>query len=212
MTSGHLPGQRSERTYTPRRVLLSTKGVIFERGIIDATYAYDGANTSYEDELRPGTLMAQITATKLWVPCRRTTVTAGGSGSASAQGTSSVIVVRDARAFKAGDVLTVGNNTSVTVSSIDYATNRITISAPISYDTNEIVIATSLAGSEICRGILNEFVKLKDTDGTWRDKSFGEMIIAGYVDDNQVLGDLDAVLAATHHLSQIQFGINQAGL
>ena len=91
-----LPGQREGRSTTPRNMLKSTQLLMLAQGmlILDSTYAYDGANTSYEDEIRVGTPMAQITATKKWVPCKRTTVEdTGASGSGSAQGPSASVPV-----------------------------------------------------------------------------------------------------------------------
>jgi hypothetical protein len=216
MTSGHLPGQRIGNTYTPRQVLMSTKNVGYAIGplVMNAANAYDGANTDREDEIREGTILAQITSgtgAKQWLPCKRTTTTVGGSGSSSAQGPSAVIPVVDARAFKAADVITVGNNTSCTISSINYSTNMITLSASISYDPGEAVTCTSVVGSEIPRAILGEFVKLKDDDATWRNKGFGQAIIHGYVNEDQVLGDLAACKAATNYFDGILFADEQQG-
>ncbi len=199
MTFQSQPGQRSGVSVTPRDCLLSYNGVNYGRGVIDATNAYDGANTSHEDEFRPGTIMAQVTATKLWVPCKRTAVT--GSGTLTA------LVVDDARAFKAGDIISVGADTSITISAINYGTNTMTI-ASTTVLAGEAVVCTSLAGSEIARGILNEFVKTKDEDGTARNKQFGQMVIRGLVDNSLCLGDLAGILAATNYLSGITFGNN----
>jgi len=195
--SNSQPGQRTGITTAPRDVLLSFKGVRYGRGTILASSAYDGGNTGYEDELRAGTIMAQITATKLWVPCKRTVV--------AETGTVTALVVTDARAFKAGEVISVGADTSLTISAINYATNTLTISST-AVVAGEAVICTSLAGSEIARGILNEFVKLKDEDGTARNKHFGQMVISGLVDSAQCLGDIAAIRAATNKLGGIQFG------
>lgn len=192
-----LPGQRDVYTNQPRNVLLSSDNVILGSGVIDATYAYDGANTDKEDELRAGTILAQITSSKLWVPCKRTTVAAGGSGSGSGvSGTN--MPVTDARAFKAGDTITVGAFTGNTISSIDYTNNVIILSSAIDYDGADDVYASGdLAGAETARLILNEHVKLKDDDAVMRDKFFGAGIVQGLVDNAKILGDLAAVRADT---------------
>lgn len=195
------PGQRAGVTIAPRDILLSYQAVRYGNGVIDAANAYDGANTSYEDELRPGTIMAQITATGLWVPCKRTVV--------AETGTVTALVVTDARAFKAGEVISVGADTSLTISAIDYATNTLTI-ASTAVVAGEAVLCTSIAGSDVARGILNEFVKLKDEDGTSRNKSFGQMVIAGLVNGSLCLGDYAAIRAASGmYLNGIQWGDQQ---
>lgn len=183
-----LPGQVTGQTYSPINVLFSTKGVIYGQGVVDATKAYDGSNTNYEDELRPGTPMGRITASKLWVPCKRTTVATGGGG------TSQSIAVVDARAFRAGDTISVGADTGKTIASVNYASNTITISeSAFTFADGEAVIVAD--GSQTCLGILNEFMKLKDVhfDGLWRNKPFAQLVIAGEVDYSKILGDLTAI-------------------
>ena len=89
----YLGGTRAGRTITPRNILKRTGDDFYLPGplVLDAgsaTYkrSVDGKNTSYTNELRAGCIMAQITASKKWVPCKRTTVEAGGSGSGSGPG------------------------------------------------------------------------------------------------------------------------------
>lgn len=182
------PGYRAGRTITERTCLYGKSDlVLYGRGVIDATYAYDGKNTSYEQEIRPGTPMGRITASGLWRPCPRTLVNMTGA-------TTTALVVDDARAFKAGDVISVGSDTGITVTAIDYATNTLTIASTTVADNEAVVVAD---GSQTCRGFLNENINLKDPDGVARDKSFGQMIIFGLLDPNQILGDLAAIRAAT---------------
>ena len=189
MTS-NLPGQRTGLSNTPRNVLYSDKGVIYGQGVVNAALAYDGSNTGYEGELRAGTPLGQITATKLWVPCKRTTVTSGGGA------TSANVPVVDARAFRAGDTISVGADTGLTVASVNYSTNTITVGSSFTFANSEAVVAED--GSQTCRGILNEFVKLRDEDAVWRNKPFGMLILAGLVNHSQFLGDLAAIRADTN--------------
>jgi len=204
--SNPIPGQRTGITTTPRDVLLSYAGVRYGRGVIDNTNAYDGANTGHEDEMRPGLVMAQITATKLWVPVKRTTVTAGGGA------TSTAVPVVDARAFKVGDTVTVGANTAQSISAINYTTNTLTVPS-ITFANSAVVFCDSLVGSELPRAILNEFVKLKDEDGVTRNKEFGKALLQGLVDNNLILADLAALraltLGSTSFLGLIQWGDQQ---
>lgn len=164
---------------------------------IDSTYAYDGANTSYERELRKGTIMAKITSSGQWVPCKRTVVATGGGATAQA------IPVVDARAFKAGDTISVGSDTGKTIASVNYSTNTITVSdTAFAFADGEAVIGSgALAGSEIARAILNEFVDLwDDRVNAVRDMATGALCFKGNVDDDQVLGDLTAIRAATNYI------------
>ena len=179
-------GYREGRTITERDCLLDSKIVRYGRGKLDATYAYDGANTDYEYELRPGTPLGRITASGLWRACARTKTTTTG--------TVTSVVVTDARAFKVGDVITIGGDTGITISAINYSTNTLTI-ASTTVASGDAVFCED--GSATCRGILNENINLKDEDGVARDKSFSQMVILGYVDPNQILGDLAAIRAAS---------------
>ncbi len=202
--SNPLPGQRTGLSTTPRDVLYSDKGVRYGRGVIDSANSYDGAYTSYETAIRAGTLMARVTATKKWVPCKRTQINQAG-------GTGTTWVVDDARAFKVGDVVTIGGDTGITITAINYGTKTLTIASTTVAD-DDVVFCTSLAGSEIARGILNEFVNLKDEDGVNRDKTTGLIVIAGMVDPSQILGDYAACRASgvTNYLGFLQFA-DEAG-
>lgn len=212
--SNELPGQRDVLSVTPRDCLFSHDGVLFGSGVIDETYAIDGANTSKTDEIRPGTPMARITASKLWVPCKRTTIAVA---SLSASVPSALIYVTDARAFKAGDTITVNATTGLTILSVDYATNIITLTSAIDVDlaVGNIVIGSGvLAGSEICRMVLNENVRLLSGipyETTQQDKTFSKGIVRGLIDNNKILGDLTAIRAATNYLNGILWA-DQQGL
>lgn len=197
-----LPGQVTGQTYTPKNILVSSKGLIEGRGVINASLAYDGGNTGYEDEIRAGTPMAQITATKLWVPCKRTRVNMTGA-------TATAITVDDARAFRTGDVITIGGDTGLTISAINYTTNVITIASTTVADNDEVFAED---GSGVCLGFLNEFVKLKDVnfDGAWRNKPFAHLVLAGEVDYAQIVGDLASIRAASGmYISQILWNDQQ---
>lgn len=195
-----VPGQRSGYAVVPRNVLLSVNGVIYGSGVIDAARAYDGGQVGLEDELRAGTMMARITSTGLWTPCKRTTVTPAGAGTS----TTSVPVV-SARSFRTGDVISVGASTGLQVTAVNYTSNTITVNTAITFANSAVVVAQD--GSQTCRGILGEFVKLRDPDGVVRNKVFSQLVIAGLVDQSQIVGDLAAVRSDTAaQLTQIQFG------
>lgn len=223
----YLPGQRDGRTTSPRNVLLSQKNLrrVEGGGVIDATYAIDGANTGKTQELRAGCLMARITASKLWVPLKLTQISDGTSGSGSGN-SATAITVEDARFFKAGDAVLVesddsGGDVTTTIASIDYTNNVITLDDAVEFARNGGAVKATgvLAGAEIARAVLNEFVDLIDhDDNTARDRHVSELLINAYVDEGKILGDLAAVrapdnfsTAITHYLDQIQWG-DQTGV
>ena len=183
------PGQRSGLSVNPRDVLLSTL-VLYVQGQIDSANSYDGGNTGFETELRPGLMLARITSSKKWVPVKRTT--ANGAGS-----TATALIVVDARPFKAGETLMVGANAGCVISAINYSTNTITLSATKTWSSGAVVYCDSLAGSETARAILNEHIVLRDEDATLRDKNFSKVIYFGTIDNSQILGDLAAIRADT---------------
>lgn len=199
-----IPGQLAGATRTNRDFLRSGNGVIQVQGVIDAANSYDGVNTSYERELRPGTIMAQITSSKKWVPCKRTK--ANGAGS-----TATALTVYDARSFKTTDTIKVGSNNTCAISSINYSTNVITLAATKTWSDGDAVYCDSSAGSEIARAVLNEWVNLLDYDGVARDKTTGRLVIAGLAYSGVALGDLTNILAATNYLTQIAWD-NQQGV
>lgn len=199
------PGQRSGATVNPRDVLLNDFSVA-TRGTIDSANAYDGGNTGFETEMRAGLPLAQITASKKWVPVKRTT--ANGAGSAA-----TALIVTDARSFKVGETLRVGSNAGCTISAINYSSNTITLSATKSWASGDAVYCDSLAGSETTRAILNEHIVLRDEDGVVRDKLFSKGIYFGVIDNSQILGDLAAIRADTGaRLSGILWGDYQGVL
>lgn len=173
-------------------------------GVVDATYAYDGSHTGYPQRLRAGTLMAQITASKQWVPCKRTAVTPAGGATAQA------IPVVDASLFKAGDTITVGSDTGKTIASVNYSTNTITVSDTAFAFANDAVVFGSgaLAGSETARAVLDEIdgLDLVDPDtNAAEDRQTGRLVVDGFLIRSQVIGDLAAVEGATNHLDDIRY-------
>lgn len=219
----YLGGTRAGRTITPRNILKRTGDDFYLPGpnVLDAgtsTYrrSVDGKNTGYTNELRAGCIMAQITASKKWVPCKRTTVEAGGSGSGSGAG-STVIPVVDSRFFVVGETLTIpvtgGQTTPITrvISSIDYDNDLITVAgAAFQVNTGAVIYtstlsdgSTSAAGCEIPRAILSQTVwttNLEDpidaAAGTLYDKPI-QLLYRGYVNVDYILGDYAAARDAT---------------
>jgi len=104
---GRLPGFTDLGSWTPREIIWLPGRELYAPGmIIDSAKAYDGKNTDKEDELRPGCLLAQITSTKKWVPCKRSK--ANGSGDAS-----TALIVDNAAFFKVNDQITIVDNKTI---------------------------------------------------------------------------------------------------
>lgn len=210
------PGQRIvDAGTTPRQIFMNTHGIVEMPGPIwiDGTNSIDGKNTNRTDEIRAGMLMAQITASKKWVPCKRSQANGAGVSSAT-------LVVDNASAFIVGETLQIGSTTGI-IQSIVYSTNTITLTANKSWSDNDVVYtitlkdgATSAAGSEICRAVLTQTQRLLSGipyETTQVDKE-GVLICQGYLNTTMILGDLAAILAATNYLSGCQWSDRQQGV
>jgi len=96
-----MPGYSDLGSWQPREIVWIPGREVYAPGlIIDATNSYDGGNTGYVRELRPGWLLAQITATKKFVPVKRT-LTNGAGAAATA------LIVDNAAAFRATETITI---------------------------------------------------------------------------------------------------------
>lgn len=205
-----LPQSAEVDSYSPRNIYesmeLGNPGM--DGGTVDATYALDGDYTGHTERLRAGTIMARLTTSKLWVPCKRTRVNGAISDCAS-------LVVDDARAFKVGDTITVGAVTGLTITAIDYPNNIITTGdTGLDAADNAIVIGSgaALLGSEIARGILDEFCDLYDHNTRANvDRQVGRIVTSNAkIKTSMVLGDLDSCRASgvTNFLGSLQFYTN----
>lgn len=205
------PGQRTGYTATPRDFWYTNHNRAWLPGPnYMISTARDGSNTGQTDEIRAGTILGKITASGLWTPCRRTAVVAGGSGSGTGVG-STTIPVTDASAFIAGEVIhvvvTAGQGQAAgtvarTITSIDYTNNLIVVDTAAQYNTGAAITADSggaLAGAEIPRGILSETVRMLPPElynSTARDTQI-VVACAGFVDVRYILGDYAACRSAT---------------
>lgn len=193
-----IPGYASVESVTPREILYqmeSNDSLFKPGGIVLSSAGVDGGNTNTYD-LRAGWAMGQITASKKWVPCKRTQVN-GTSGAVTA------IVVDNSYPFVAGDTITIGTDTGVAVSAVNYGTHTLTIASTTVAD-NDVVFAED--GSGVCRGFLYDFARLRNQENTAAADRIGKLLIAGKVDKAMLLGDIDAIIAtlSTHFLGGIQ--------
>lgn len=95
------PGSRTIRTVTQNNIFRVMPRKPDVTGFtVDATYAYDGAHTGFETDLREGLIMAAITSSGLAAPCKCTYTASGKVASTS-------LAVDNARTFKANDTISV---------------------------------------------------------------------------------------------------------
>jgi hypothetical protein len=196
--SQQLPGLQVGRTVAPREILFATQGALQVPIVVDGIRGIDGKN-AFTDEIRAGWFMGRINTTGRWVPCKRTSVTPAGGA------TSSDVPVVNAAAFKIGDVISVGGDAGKTITAVNYATNTITVSgAAFTFANNEPVAAED--GSQTCRGVLVDFVKLRNADDSAPAHQPGGLLIQGAVRVSMLLGDAAAIRAdAAAKLAGLRF-------
>lgn len=188
MTAQALPGVTTGRTVTPRRVLQQAGRTHLLRQVavtLDGTNSYDGGNTSYEKYIRGGALLARSSSSGLWAPLKRTK--ANGLGSSA-----TALTVDNAVFFRAGDSVIVGNNAAQAIVSINYSTNVITLTSAITWKDNEPVTVAAFATARAI--LLDDEVSLWNADKSANVNKTAQAVILGYVDQDKVLGDLDAAL------------------
>lgn len=164
-------------------------------GYIDEAITFDHGS-DYTWRIRAGCIWGRVTATGALTLCRNTTITAtANSGQA-------VIVVADANNFYAGDTIAVAG-VSHTISSINYSTNAITLTANLAAgkSAGDTVIGrgTLLAGSEIAIGIntvaIDLLEDLNDTTVRGDVRVQDQILSAGGFDSSLINGDLTQALA-----------------
>src|SRR5690606_22108319 len=105
------------------------------------------------------------------------------------------LTVDNAAFFKAGDAIKFGS-TDATILSVDYTTNKITLTASKTWSDNDPVIGAA-DGSEKAVAVLDEFVNLIDPEtGVPRNMQFGKGCIKGYIKTSMIVGDIDSVRAS----------------
>ena len=203
MLGNAIPGYESLETFTPREFLYSLeKQKIKPGGVqLDGTNGIDGGNTGTTYDIRSGWLLGRITSSGKYVPLKRTRVNMTGA-------TATDIVVDNSYPFAAGDVISIGSDTGLTISAVDYTTHTITIASTTVAD-NEAVVAED--GSQTCRGILWDTQRLRNYLNTAAADKIGTLLTGGVINTAGLLGDWDAVLASglsNHFLGDFEFWTN----
>lgn len=185
---GKTPGYETGRSMTTREIAYGASPLEIKPGgiTLNGTIGIDGGNTGYTNEIRSGWALGRITATGLYVPCKRTQVNATGA-------TGTAFVVDNAAAFIVGDAIDVGADTNLTITAINYGTNTITVGSSFTWADNEAVVARD--GSQTCRGFLYEFRKLRNDSNDAAANKEGNMVVGGELNQAQLLGDIAAILA-----------------
>ena len=186
--SQHLPGVETGRTMTPREIMLTREAMIQVPIVVDGNLGIDGGNTNSTDEIRAGWFMGRITASGRWTPCKRTL--ADGAGTSA-----TALVVDNPGAFKAADSIKIGSGSAVTISALNYSTRTLTLAAARTWSDNDVVIAQD--GSETARGLLLDFVKLRNGDNTAAAHKSAGLLIQGVLTVSMLLGDAAAIRADT---------------
>ena len=197
-----IPGVKSDRTATPRKLLISLTNAIFLAvgKIIDGEKARDPLNTGDLDVLRAGMLMGKITTGGKYAPSiigvlpsahtsSGTTVTSMTIGVANA-----VELVRrigSSGTFKltgppsaAGTVAT----TTVTYSAVNTTTGVVTITdIAVNKIAGSFIQPTD--GSETPLGLIPDGygIKVTDQDAADIDVQLPKLLIGGYLDASQII-------------------------
>lgn len=182
------------------QVLSDLKGAFAVPGGVqlDSANCYDGANTGFEYLIRAGWLLAKNTTSGKYCTVKRTQ--ANGAGSATA-----TLIVDNAAAFKAADAITIGGTAAV-ISSVDYTTNTITLTATKTWSDNAVVI---VSGMESAVAVLGEDVQLYDSKLlTATDATAGTVYRAALLNASALKGDVAAVTAISGNLITKNFTLN----
>lgn len=203
--SSQLPGFEAGFNASPRDVLYSSDGTITVGIVIDGDKSIDGTSPTQTYDLRAGWLMGRITATGRWTPCKRSrTKSAASGGESSHAGDYTIVPVDDASPFRVGDVVSIGNDVNLTITNLNYVTNTITVNDPIAFGADETVAASD--GSATCRGVLLDFVRLRNDDNSAARHRSGTLLVQGMVNTSLVLGDLATIrLDTSAKLAGIRF-------
>ena len=200
-----LPGVRTERTATPRRVLVTDRGVRYIPGgeVIAGSESRDLGNTGDTDVLRAGTLMGKITANGKFAPSiigvlpsaysNATDTTSLTVGAANASE-----IVR--RIGATGTITLVGPPTaagtvavhSESFASVNESTGVVTLDSAVGANLVAGSFIMAADGSQDPIAIIadnqNTYgIKVTDDDDSDLDVPFAQPVIGGLVDASQII-------------------------
>ena len=213
MAATGLPGVKTTRTATPRRVLLTDLGrlIMPTTIIIDASHSRDPLNTGDVQYLEAGILLGKVSASSFYAPSIMGVLTAAydASGSSKTSLTVSVATATEvSRRLTAGAGLAQDNNIraigppgangtvatlSGRVNSVNTGTGVLTLNAALS--------ANLVAGSFVCAGDGSQTplgvlggsetgwgypVKVTDDDEASEDQECTKFLVGGIIDSSQI--------------------------
>jgi hypothetical protein len=121
-----------------------------------------------------------------------------------ANGTGNAVIVSNASPFRTGDVVTIGSNTNLTILTVNYATQTLTLGTSITWTNGSAVFAQD--GSGTARGVLLDFARLRGVDNITPAPKGARLLVQGLVRTDVVLGDLAAVRSDSNaRLAGIRF-------
>lgn len=192
-----VPGIRSERTYTPREVLVGPNGAQYlEQGkIISGAVSRDPLNTGDIVTLRPGLLLGEITSGGEYAPSILGTLSANFTATTFAMTVSAATATELSRRIgTSGTFKLTGPPSSagtVATSSVSYSAVNTTTGVITNITTLPAFISGSLIqpndGSETPTVILDEHVRVTDVDGNDLDVSGAKLLRAGMIQSAQVI-------------------------
>lgn len=196
-----VPGLRSERTYEPRVVLWAdggntTKAEYLPGGrVIDGSKSRDPLNTGDIVTLRPGVLMGKITSGGKYAPSIIGNSTQAAASAATALTVSAATATELSRRIgSSGNFYLVGPPSSAgtvtqylaSFSAVNTTSGVITtVALTQAFVTDSILQPTDGSQTPLC--ILDEHIRVTDVDGNSLDCQLSRGLIAGAVDETQII-------------------------
>lgn len=192
-----LPGIKTTRTATPRRILKTLDGAILYPGgrVINGSLSRDPLNTGDLDVLRAGMLMGKISSSGKYAPAVIGLLTANAAASATSLTVAATTVTELVRRIGATGtfIMTGVNQNGGTVSSetVTYSAASGTTITCTAITNAHLAGAFIGANDEswhplgfICDGY---GIKVTDEDATALDVPFENMVIGGIIDESQII-------------------------
>lgn len=197
-----LPGFRTERNATYRRIRRTSAGAQYEPGgvVIDGTYSGDAGNTGNVDVLRPGKLMVKKASGGIWrnfiigkstaaYVDNDTTITVGAA-------TATEVARLIAAAGAAVDLAFIGppsaaGTVAATAISVTAASGTTLTIADLNLAkvTDSLIALPTSAYTAGTFGFIDDGtgVKLSDQDGVRANQPYATLLTGGYIDESQII-------------------------
>lgn len=184
------PGYEKALTVNVQEFLHSTEGLAIVPGgvTLDKDKSYDGGNTGRPWVIRAGHFLSRNSSSGKYMPVKRTRIN-GTSGSVTA------FVVDNPNAFKVGDVITVGGDTTKTITAIDYTTKTITVSGSAFTVADNDVVFCETANEGLPELLLMETVSLRDADNVNAVEKVAAVASEADVTIGSLFSDMASILA-----------------